>query len=221
MMKKIAADAPYSGREDDRVLEEQIARGGRALPPVASLVEISDRELAADFLRGDPEAVETISRWLRQAAGRYRRRLPAEWDDLLQDLLLEATTALQEGAFRGDSKLRTYVSRIAHYRCLNRVRDLARRPESELGERAQRVPDPARPVVERLVERESEDLLLRFLDTVSAECQRLWKLILAGRSYRQISREVGVSEGALRVRVLRCRRKAVTLWKTWLEPSDG
>lgn len=187
----------------------------------AGLDEFTDHELMTDFLRGEAAAVETIALWIRQAAGRYRGRLPAEWDDLLQDLLLEVTTVLQDGAFRGDSTLRTYVWRIAHYRCLNRIRDLARRPESEIEEQTYHLPDPARPVLERLVQRESEDSLMRFFDSVSADCQRLWKLILAGQSYREISRETGISEGALRVRVLRCRQKALKLWKIWLEPSNG
>ncbi len=200
-----------TAQEEQRVLEPDGSRGD----------ETSDRQLVDDFLRGDPAALERVSLWVKQAAGRHRGRLPTEWDDLLQDLLLEVTVVLRDGEFRGDCTLRTYVWRIVHYRCLNRVRDLARRPESELGERALHVPDPARPVLERLVERESEDLLLRFLDTVSADCRRLWRSILAGRSYREISRETGVSEGALRVRVLRCRRSALGLWKSWLELSNG
>ena len=183
--------------------------------------ESSDHELAADFVRGDSAAVATVSAWVRQAAGRYHHRLYTEWDDLLQDLLLEVTSVLGDGSFRGDSKLRTYVSRIVHYRCLNRIRDRARRPESELDEKTHQVPDPARPVLARLVERESEDLLRKFLETVSEDCRRLWDAILAGRSYREISRETGVSEGALRVRVLRCRQKAVASWKSWLERTDG
>lgn len=201
----------------------EVPRAGRRAfgSPGSGVEAISDRQLAADFLRGVPAASETISLWIRQAAGRHRGRLAAEWDDLIQDLLLEVTTALRAGEFRGDCTLRTYVSRIAHYRCLNRVRDRARRPQKDPGERALDVPDPARPVLERLMERESEDLLLRFLDTVSADCRRLWRSILAGRSYQEMSRETGVSAGALRVRVLRCRRSALSRWKTWLEPSNG
>ncbi len=180
---------------------------------------LDDQEQIAGFLRGDPAAVETVTLWIQQAAGRYRGRLSAEWDDLLQDLLLEVTTAFQAGTFRGDCQLRTFVWRIAHYRCLNRIRDRSRRPESADEEAARQVPDPARPVLAGILERESADLVLRFVETLPAQCRHLWRLILAGRSYREISGETGISEGALRVRVLRCRRRAVALWKTWLEQS--
>ena len=202
---------------DQRVLEPEGQHGSR----VGASTTGSDQQQIADFLRGDPAAVETVSLWIQQAAGRYRGRLPTEWDDLFQDLLLEVTTVLRDGAFRGDCQLRTFVWRIAHYRCLNRIRDLARRPESAHEESALQVPDPARPVLQRLLARESEDLLLRFLESTSAGCRRLWKSILAGRSYREISRETGITEGALRVRVLRCRRQALARWKTWIEESKS
>ncbi len=205
-------------KQEHGVRERAGSFAGTAVPSAAAG---GDPELVAEYLRGDLAAVETVSLWIRQAAGRYRRRLPAEWDDLRQDLLLEVTMALRDGGFRGDCTLRTFVWRIAHYRCLNRVRDLARRPEAELGDNVLQLPDPARPALERLLDREAEDLLLRFLETISTDCRQLWRSILAGLSYREMSRETGVSEGALRVRALRCRQKAVAHWKTWLAPSSG
>ena len=209
-------ETPYSASGQWR----RERQGPRDDQTAASKVGSDDQEQIARFLRGEPAAVETVSLWLKQAAGRYRGRLSTEWDDLIQDLLLEVTVALQDGAFRGDSQLQTFVWRIAHYRCLNRMRDLARRPENAHEERAQQVPDPTRPVLDRIMERESADLLRHFLETMPDLCRRLWRLILAGRSYREISGETGVSEGALRVRVLRCRRQAVSLWKTLLEESN-
>jgi DNA-directed RNA polymerase specialized sigma24 family protein len=35
--------------------------------------------------------------------------------------------------------------------------------------------------------------------------------VLAGFSYREMSSRTGIAEGALRVRVLRCRKRAVEL----------
>lgn len=209
-----------SSRRAHTIKEEDSPRSETALT-TASPSTLGDLELIAGFLHGDPMAVGTISRWIQQAAGRYRNRLSTEWDDLLQDLLLEVTVVLQEGGFRGDCRLRTFVWRIAHYRCLNRIRDLARRPKSQATEVSPEIAEPSRPVIDRLVERESEDLLRRFLGTISDDCRRLWTSILAGRSYHQMSHETGISEGALRVRVLRCRQKALTLWKTWLESIHG
>jgi RNA polymerase sigma factor (sigma-70 family) len=58
---------------------------------------------------------------------------------------------------------------------------------------------------------EVKDLLLRVLDRVPADCRELWRMIHAGLSYREMSTRLGVAEGTLRVRVLRCREKAVAV----------
>lgn len=39
----------------------------------------------------------------------------------------------------------------------------------------------------------------------------MWRMILAGYSYKEMSLRMNVAEGTLRVRVLRCREKAATL----------
>ena len=46
---------------------------------------------------------------------------------------------------------------------------------------------------------------------MSEECWRLWAMILEGLSYREMSDRVQVSKGALQVRVLRCRKRAMEL----------
>jgi DNA-directed RNA polymerase specialized sigma24 family protein len=54
------------------------------------------------------------------------------------------------------------------------------------------------------------DLLLRVLDRSSQECRELWRMLLLGLSYREMSQRLEVAEGTLRVRVLRCRERAVS-----------
>jgi RNA polymerase sigma factor (sigma-70 family) len=60
-----------------------------------------------------------------------------------------------------------------------------------------------------LLERDSTRRLLTALEVVPAECRELWRRILRGLSYGEISRELGVSEGTLRVRAHRCRKRAI------------
>lgn len=209
MAVKAAADSPRP-RLDDRERRAAESSGTG-----------DDLRLVESFLAGERAAIEEISRWILLAGGRHRGRLSWEWDDVVQDLLLEVTAVLRDGGFRGESTLRTFIWRIVHYRCLNRIRDAGRRPENEPEDNARQVADPQSLVLDRMLRRESENRLLRFMDSISEDCHRLWRLILAGRSYREMSHELGVSEGALRVRVLRCRQKAVREWKKWLESTDG
>ncbi|HSK75846.1 MAG TPA: hypothetical protein VLQ45_05265, partial [Thermoanaerobaculia bacterium] len=68
---------------------------------------------------------------------------------------------------------------------------------------------------------EDKDLLLRVLDRVPQECRERWRMIVAGLSYREMSLRMSVAEGTLRVRVLRCREKAVALRQELLTGTGG
>jgi DNA-directed RNA polymerase specialized sigma24 family protein len=69
--------------------------------------------------------------------------------------------------------------------------------------------DPS--ALDRLLKAEADDLVIRVLAEVDPPCRDLWRALIAGRSYADVSAETGVSEGALRVRALRCRQAAVVL----------
>lgn len=160
------------------------------------------------FLAGDPAAVGQVDGWLARAASGYRRRLGDQLEDVLQDVRLEVTRLLQQGKFRGDSSLKTYLWRVTAHTCLDRLRAGSRwsfvEYDGESAEAADPVslPPPAAPWSA------DRDLLLRVLARMEDDCRRLWSMLIDGLSYREMSVETGVSEGALRVRVLRCRRRA-------------
>lgn len=168
-----------------------------------------DQEVVTGFLRGDAEAVGTVDGWISRAAWPYQRRLADAWDDVLQDVRLEITRLLGQGKFRGESSLRTYLWRVVSHTCLDQLRSRGKRQYTDLDEvernadngdgRAQAPPSRT----------EDRDLLLRVLGKVSPDCKELWRLIVHGLSYREMSLRLGVAEGTLRVRVLRCREKAV------------
>jgi RNA polymerase sigma factor (sigma-70 family) len=168
-----------------------------------------DEAIIGRFLAGDPAAVAEVDGWLARAASSYRRRLGDHFDDALQDVRLEATRLLQEGKFRGDSSLKTYLWRVTAHTCLDRLRAGSRwsfvEYDGEIAEAADAVGAGQAPPRAWYAER---DLLLRVLARMEEECRRLWSLLIEGHSYRVMSDETGVSEGALRVRVLRCRGRA-------------
>lgn len=178
-----------------------------------------DAQLVDNYLAGQSEAIATLENWIQRAAQPYRRRLSTHWDDVLQDVRLEVTRLLREEAFRGESALKTYLWRVVCHTCLDRIRTRTRWRWTELdaleGWEADALlgdgdeDDRLRPA--------AKDLLLRVLDRVSEDCRKLWKMVLAGLSYREMSARTGVSEGALRVRVLRCRKRAVELRDRLLE----
>ena len=169
-----------------------------------------DRDLIAAYLSGDPEAVATMEVWILRAARSYRRRLDHCWEDVLQDLQLEVYRLLAAGRFRGEAALSTYLWRVVSHTCLDRIRSLGRQRETELDENGLGEMSAAASG-ERRRWGESRDLVERVLAEVPEECKRLWSMILAGHSYREMSSTLEVAEGTLRVRVLRCRRRALEI----------
>lgn len=172
---------------------------------------MEDAQIIEGYLDGNPAAVATVDDWLKRAASSYRRRLRHQWDDVLQDVRLEVTRLLQEGQFRGDSSLKTYLWRVTSHTCLDRIRSGNRWTWVEFDPKALERNDDAAVTWERPPEKvwsAERDLLVRVLAEMDEDCRNLWSMLVDGWSYKEMSRETGVSEGALRVRVLRCRRRA-------------
>jgi RNA polymerase sigma factor (sigma-70 family) len=171
-------------------------------------METSDQEVVSRYLQGDAEAVGTVDSWISRAAWPYQRRLSGRWEDVLQDVRLEVTRLLGQGKFRGESSLRTYLWQVVSHTCLDQLRTLGRWQWTELEEVDERGSALAAQPSGR---HEDRDLVQRVLGRVSGDCRQLWRLIAMGHSYREMSQRMGVAEGTLRVRVLRCREKAVAL----------
>jgi RNA polymerase sigma factor (sigma-70 family) len=171
-------------------------------------METSDQEMVSRFLQGDAEAVGTVDAWISRAAWPYQRRLSGRWEDVLQDVRLEVTRLLGQGRFRGESSLRTYLWQVVSHTCLDQLRALGRWQWAELEEIDEGASALAMPVTGG---HEDRDLVQRVLERVSGDCRQMWRLIAMGHSYREMSQRMGVAEGTLRVRVLRCREKAVAV----------
>ena len=170
-----------------------------------------DKELIRAYLDGDREAIAEVDGWIAQAAWPFKRRLSRIWDDTLQDVRLEITRLLASDKFRGDASLKTYLWRVTANACVDKVRAQRRVRFEDLDVVDQWGEAPKKAALEDAFRGESRDLMLRVLAEMSEDCKRLWSMIFAGLSYQEMSRRTGISEGALRVRVLRCRKKALAV----------
>ena len=88
------------------------------------------------------------------------------------------------------------------------MRRLRRRPLLEVVDEGAPLASPDPSPLDRLAENDQARRLLTALEAVPSDCRELWNRVLRGLSYREISVEMGVPEGALRVRAHRCRKKA-------------
>ena len=172
---------------------------------------MKDQEIIARFLRRETEALQVIEGWVARAASPFRRRLGSQWEDLLQEVSLEITRLFERGSFRGEASLKTYVWRVTGHACLKQLRAQTRVQMLELETVAEQSGPPEHSPLHQLLQKESETLLLRVMQETSDECRDLWLMMLEGLSYQQMSQRLGASEGALRVKVLRCRKRAVAV----------
>jgi RNA polymerase sigma-70 factor (ECF subfamily) len=177
-----------------------------------------DQEVVTRFLDGDADAVETVDGWITRAAWPYQRRLADSWEDVLQEVRMEVTRLLGAGKFRGESSLRTYLWRVVSHTCLDLLRARGKRQWTDL-EEVDKASGGDTGTPGGASQTEDRDLLLRVLGQVSQDCRELWRLLVHGLSYREMSLRLGVAEGTLRVRVLRCREKAVALREELLRGS--
>jgi RNA polymerase sigma-70 factor (ECF subfamily) len=174
-------------------------------------VALRDQELISNYLGGNEEAVRVIDVWIASAARSYAIKLGEDWDDVLQEARIEVFRLLQSGRFRAESRLKTYLWRVVNNTCLDAVRNKERWQRSELRESDEICRFPTLQAEDHSLAWETVDLVLRVLEQVPEDCKRVWELILDGYSYREMSKRLGISESALRVRALRCRKRALAI----------
>ena len=176
----------------------------------------------AGFLEGDAVAVAVVDGWIGAAASPFRRRLGSDWPDLLQEVRLELISLFQQSRWRGESRLKTYVWRVVAHTCLDAMRRARRRPLHEEVEGEAVLPPSGDPSpLDRVLAEDDARRLLVALDAVPADCRQLWQGILSGLSYRELSRRMSLSEGALRVRAHRCRKRAAEILGGNASPSHA
>ncbi len=180
---------------------------------------MNDATLISRFLAGDPDVIEQLRVWIRAAFQPYRARLAADLEDLEQEILIDLSGALREDRFRGGSQLRTYVRTYVHHKCIDRLRALSRRQWVDVDELD--LPSRAPSAFDELARSETVDLALRVFEEMPEPCRELWTMLQQGMHYREMSRRLGIAEGTLRARVLRCRRRALELRERTLAPGPA
>jgi len=159
---------------------------------------------AEALLKGDPQALSLVTCAVEVAVRSFRFDDPTLVEDLVQEAMSRVFLNLAAKQFRGDSSLKTYACRVARYTCLEHVR--RRRFEVELD--AERLPCRERwsePEESYLWTEEHLKNLERFAG-LPPSCRELLKLVFVERlSYKEVALRLGISEGAIKTRVHRCR----------------
>ena len=179
-----------------------------------------DQDLIGGFLEGEEQATREILDWIRVSCAAFRRRLIMDWEDVQQQVNVELIRLFRAKRFQGRSSLRTYVWRVASNRCIDLVRKQDRWKVEELSETVD-LPAADPTPLQQVLRSEETALRLEVLNGMPEACRRLWRMIGAGRSYLEMSQVVGVTQGALRVRISRCRKQAWSHLEAKLSQVQG
>ncbi len=185
-----------------------------------------------DLLRATLEGGATRERAFLELVDRYERRVygichrffgnHVDAQDATQDTFL--AIARRGGAFRGDSKLSTWIYRIAVNACKDLARARDRRPQTP-------VEDVARTAAAAGVDLTSDDEfgLSEIRDDITAalgqldEVSRTLIILCAieGRDYAEVAEVMDLPIGTVKSRVFRARAKLADLLAPVLEVNDA
>ena len=166
--------------------------------------DVLDSEDARGLLAGDPARVASVRAVIRAVVRRFGFPDAVLREDLIQDALARVFLNLRAGRYRGEASLTTYAQNIAKYACLEHLR--RRRQETPFDPDA--TPSGARwsEPEETFMRAEEHQNNLRILAAMSKECRDLFRLIFVEElTYKEVAGRLGISEGAVKSRVRRCR----------------
>ena len=176
-----------------------------------------DQQIILLLLNGDAAAVASVRQWIRQALSPYKNRFVEEGEDLEQEVLLDLMQSLRQGRFMGQARLATYVRSCVYHKCIDRLRVQKRRTWINVDDLD--LPSIGPSPLEEASGKEATEIALKVVAEMPKACQEVWQLLRKGMRYKEMSKVLGVPQGTLRSRVLRCRRKALELWSKFTTPD--
>lgn len=181
---------------------------------------MSTDAVISGFLRGERECHAQVDRWILEVLGHRRFSLGPDLDDVAQEVRRKLLLSFRAERFRGEASLRTYVWKAAQRAVIDHAR--ARRRRSSLPLEAL-PPLPAADTADSgLTERDRREVFRRVMETLDAECRRLWALIAFEElPYAEIALRLGTTEGNVKVRALRCRAKASAIARALVTSPPG
>lgn len=170
----------------------------------------------ADILNGfkgrDRTCTLIVLDWIRSTILRVHWARNLSPDDIVSDACAKLFEQLSRAGSDGTSSPKAFVRHVAKCTAVDALRREKR--VQSLKENVKHSP-PGNPNPEELMISDEEmRLYVRMRDQVGADCLALWDMLLVeGLTYKEIAKKLKTSDGALRVRNLRCKEKALALFQ--------
>jgi RNA polymerase sigma-70 factor (ECF subfamily) len=196
--------------------------GGRPLPVVREQRSdpVCDPERLVELVRrADPAALEDLTRCYGErlmAAGRRHCRTRTEAEDAVQDTLLFAVQGLD--SFRGDGSLEGFLARTVARACRRSSR--GQKNDDAVHDVGLELPAAEASPETRAAEAELGEALTRqLLDLEPRDRAVLLLAELDGYTAAEIGERLGLSAGAVRTRLTRCRQRLRAGLAPFLPPA--
>lgn len=178
---------------------------------------MSSASLIAGFLDGQQDCHAQVDRWILEVLQHRRLSLGADLEDVAQEVRRKLLLSFRAERFRGEASLRTYVWKAAQRAAIDHGRVKRRRPFVALDEG--RDPASGDTADAEVAARDRRSVFRRVLERLDEDCRRLWSLIAFEElPYAEIARRMGITEGNVKVRALRCRSRATEIARGLVTP---
>jgi RNA polymerase sigma-70 factor (ECF subfamily) len=139
--------------------------------------------------------------------GRAYTQDQADFEDLYQEMLIQLWQSYPR--FQGNSKLSTFIYRVALNTALTHQRKAKRRvDQAGLEEQLYRMPDPSQGETEAYRQREERiNLLYESINELKKEDRAVILLHLEGNSYEEMAEILGITVNNIGVRLLRVKQR--------------
>ncbi len=164
---------------------------------------IGSREIIAGLLENRSGAAKLIMNWIRPIAENRAWGFDSA-EDIIQETLLVIIRNFRTGGYQ-QGNLRHYVRRITKNICISSYRKAKVRSGQVPLDETQPLPSSG----DTGKQLENRAMMSRILESLSDECRRLiFAAYFEGRSRSEIAHTLGISEGAMKVRLSRCLARA-------------
>lgn len=140
--------------------------------------------------------------------------------DAYSDAVLQTASNIKEGKFENRSTIKTYLHRIFHNKCVDRLRKKSTKKEKahqavNVSDWLMAIPDPAKPVIEKLADQYDTELLKQRIEQLGENSKQLLMLFAEGYSDKEIATIMGYkSADVVKTTRLRCLDRLRRMYHT-------
>ncbi|WP_298904713.1 sigma-70 family RNA polymerase sigma factor [uncultured Psychroserpens sp.] len=181
-----------------------------------------DQILINQIIDGDTNAFSTLVDMYKDLVFTLALRMlknREEAEEVAQDTFIKTYKSIDK--FKGDSKLSTWIYRVAYNTCLDRIKKNKKHLNNvEINEFTAHEVKTIDNALDKIEAREREEAIQRCINTLPSEDSFLLTLYyFDDLSLDEISKIVGISANSIKVKLFRCRKKLATILKSQLEPE--